>query len=90
MLSVLDPLNDASDRQRVIERLTVIACRVAVLATALHQLCTPSPTQIVLRVLRTRHLGRMFTIRQRFLHLFVATNAFNHVQLVARVVLSVE
>ena len=87
---MLDPLDGASDRHRVIERLTIIACRIAVLATARHQLSAPSPTWIVFRVLRTRHRGQMFTIRQLFLHLFVATNAFDHVQLVAKVVLSAE
>ena len=83
MGSVLDPLDGAFIGQRLVERLTGITCRVAALATAGHQFCTPDLAAIVLRVLRARHLGPMFTVRKLFLHLFIATNTFEHVELEA-------
>lgn len=90
MRSMFDPLYGASGGWRVIKRLTCIACCVAALATTRHQFSTANQTWVVFRVLRTRHLCLMFAIRQLLHYFFVASNAFELVQLVARVGLSVK
>ena len=69
-----------------IDTLAVGAIRVTALATACHQSVAPSQTPVVVRVLRTRHGGLVFTVGELFHDYFIAPNIVQHVQLEARVV----